>query len=68
VEAGRVSLASRGRTGLERGGGAKVEVRRSLWPVFSRLDIFLHFCSTYSGSGLPPHHFIPVNLAGQGTL
>jgi len=63
-----VSLASRGRTGLERGGGAKVEVRRSLWPVSSRPDIFLHFCLAYCVSGVPPHHFIAVNLAGKGTL
>jgi hypothetical protein len=68
VEAVRVSLASRGRTGLERWGGAKVVVRRSLWPVISRLDNYLHFRSTYCLSGLPPHHFIPVDLAGQGTL
>ncbi len=38
-----MSLASRGETGLERGGGGKVGLWRALWPVISRLDIFLHF-------------------------
>jgi hypothetical protein len=67
VEAVRVSLASRGKTGLERGAGAKVGLRTALWPVISRLDILLHFYLTYCATGLPPHHIMPVDLAGQGT-
>ena len=67
MEAVRVSLASRGKTGLERGGGAKVGLRRALWPVISRVDILLHFYLSYCATGLPSHHFMPVDLAGQGT-